>query len=55
MDIRSPVGFPEMLVVKNLPGNAGDLRDVGLIPGSGRFLWRRVWQSTPVLLHGESP
>ena len=25
------------LVVKNLPDNAGDRRDVGLIPGSGRF------------------
>ena len=25
------------LVVKNLPANAGDIRDVGLIPGSGRF------------------
>ena len=25
------------LVVKNLPVNAGDLQDVGLIPGSGRF------------------
>ena len=25
------------LVVKNPPSNAGDLRDVGLIPGSGRF------------------
>ena len=24
------------LVVKNLPANAGDLRDGGLIPGSGR-------------------
>ena len=24
------------LVVKNLPTNAGDIRDVGLIPGSGR-------------------
>ena len=23
-------------VVKNPPGNAGDIRDVGLIPGSGR-------------------
>ena len=23
-------------MVKNLPANAGDLRDVGLIPGSGR-------------------
>ena len=26
-----------MLVVKNLPANAGDVRDVGLIPGSGRL------------------
>ena len=25
-----------MLVVKNLPANAGDAGDVGLIPGSGR-------------------
>jgi len=25
------------LVVKNLPTNAGDLRDVGLLPGLGRY------------------
>jgi len=25
-----------MLVVKNLPVNAGDAKDVGLIPGLGR-------------------
>ena len=25
-----------MLVVKNLPANAGDVRDADLIPGSGR-------------------
>ena len=31
--------------------NAGDL---GLIPGSGRSLWRRKWQATPVFLPGES-
>ena len=24
------------LVIKNLPANAGDIRDVGSIPGSGR-------------------
>ena len=24
------------LAVKNLPANAGDIRDAGLIPGSGR-------------------
>ena len=27
-----------VLVVKNLPAEAGDIRDVGLIPGSGRSL-----------------
>ena len=31
--------------------NAGD---PGLIPGSGRFPWRRKWQSTPALLPGKS-
>ena len=25
------------LVVKNLPANAGDIRDMSLIPGLGRF------------------
>ena len=25
------------LVVKNLPANAGDMKDVGSTPGSGRF------------------
>ena len=25
-----------VLAVKNLPANAGDMKDVGLIPGSGR-------------------
>ena len=27
-----------VLVVKNMPANAGDLRDAGLIPGWGRSL-----------------
>ena len=30
------LGFPVVLVVKNLPANARDIRDVGLTPGSGR-------------------
>ena len=30
-----------MLVVKNLPASAGVARDLGLIPGSGRFLGER--------------
>ena len=33
---RSPGTFQVALVVKNPPGNAGDLRDTGSIPGSGR-------------------
>ena len=28
-------GFPGALVVKNVPANAGDMRDIGSIPGSG--------------------
>ena len=42
------------LVVKNPPGNAGDIRDAGLTPGSGRFPQRRAWQPTPIFLPGES-
>ena len=38
------------IVVKNLPANAGDARDAGLIPGSGRFPWRRAWKPTLVFL-----
>ena len=38
-------------MVKNLPDNAGD---VSLIPGLGRFCWRRKWQPTPVFLPGKS-
>ena len=30
-------GFPGDAVVKNTPAKAGDTRDVGLIPGWGRF------------------
>ena len=34
-------------MVKNLPVNAGDIRDVSLIP------WRRAWQPTAVFMPGE--
>ena len=30
------MGFPSGTVVKNPPADAGDVRDVGSIPGSGR-------------------
>ena len=47
--VRNYTGASQVaLVVKNLPANAGDTRDTGLIP------WRRAWQSTPVFLPGES-
>ena len=31
-----------MLIVKNPPANAGDIKDTGSIPGLGRFPWRRA-------------
>ena len=52
------------LVVKNPPASEGDIRDVGLIPGSGRSLeegmathssvlaWRIPWTEEPVMGHG---
>ena len=30
------LGFPAVLVVKNLPDNAEEIKDMGSIPGSGR-------------------
>ena len=40
------------LVVKNLPTNAGDARDIGSIPGSGRSPGGGD-QFTPVIFPGE--
>ena len=34
--------------------NAGDIRDPSLIPGPGRFPWRRAWKPIPAFLPGES-
>ena len=43
------------VVVKNPPANAGDVRDMGSIPGLGRPLGeRRSWKPTPVFMPGES-
>ena len=39
------------LVVKNSPANAGDVRDTGSVPGSGRS--PGVGTPTPVFLPGE--
>ena len=43
-----------VLAVKNLPANAGDIRDVGLMTGSGRFPREGNGNPpTPVFLPGE--
>ena len=42
-----------LVVVKNLPVNRGDIRDVVLIPGSGRSPGG-AWQCTLVFLLGKS-
>ena len=49
-NVYSVIGFPDGSDGKESPCNAGD---PGLIPGSGRFPWRREWQPTPVFLPGE--
>jgi len=41
------------LVVKNLPANVRDMRDVDLIPGFGKIPWSRKWQLTQLFLPGE--
>ena len=53
------LGFPDGSVVKNPPANAGDLRDMGSIPGLGRspgegmathssiLVWRIPWTEEP--------
>ena len=40
-----------VLIVKNLPATAEDVRDVGNVR---KILWRRAWQPSPVFLPGES-
>ena len=46
------MGFPGEIVVKNPPVNAGDVTDMGSIPGSGRF--PRGGNGNPFFLPGES-
>ena len=41
-------------MVKNLPANARNAGDTGLIPGSGKIPWRRKWQPTSVFLRRKS-
>ena len=41
-------------MVKNPLANAGDIRDLDLIPGLGKIPRNRAWQPIPVLLPGDS-
>ena len=47
-------GLPSGTSGKETPANAGDLRDVGSIPGLGRSPGEGKWQPTPVFLPGKS-
>ena len=40
--------FSDDSVIKNPPANVRDPEDLVSILGSGRFLWSRTWQATPV-------
>ena len=42
--------FQVTLVVKNLPANARDAREVGSIPGLGRFPGEEKWHPIPGFL-----
>ena len=54
IDFVQSVASQVVLVVKNPPANAGDMRDVGLIPESGRSPGGGHGNPTPVFLPGES-
>jgi len=43
------MGFSGGSVVKNPPANAGDARDVGSIPGSGRFSGEEIATHSSIL------
>ena len=59
MRSHHPWHFPGGSAVKNPPANAGDLRDTGSVPGSGRSLekematcsiilaWKTLWTEEP--------
>ena len=46
------MGFPSGSVVKNLPANAGDAGDTGLIPGQKDPLGEK-WQAHTIFLPGQ--
>ena len=56
MDLERPIDLDGasqvVVVVKNPPAKAGDIRDTGLTRRS--IPWRVAWQPTPVFLPGEA-
>ena len=52
--LRSIKGFPGGASGKEPTANAGDIKRHRFDPWVGEISWRRAWQSTPVLLPGES-
>ena len=55
MSMSAITGAPQVaLVVKNLPANAEDVRDMGSVPGSGKSPGGGLWQPTLVFLPEES-
>ena len=47
--VECEVGFPGGVVVEKLPSNAGDTRDAGLIPGSGRTMEKEMAAHSSIL------
>ena len=41
-------------MVKNLPANAGDVRDVRFSSWARKIPWRKAWQPTAVFLSRET-
>jgi len=41
-------------VVKHLPANAGDIRDIKFNPWVRKIPWKRAWKPAPVFLPRES-
>ena len=52
--VFASLGFQVVLMVKNTAASAGDIRDMGLIPGSGRSAEGGYGNHTPVFLPRES-
>ena len=48
------IGFPGGTSVEEPTTNSGDVREAGLVPGSGRSSGGWEWQPTPVFFPGES-